>query len=71
MPAAQVAPSALPPEEPTVPFEYLIRLETTISKPDYLTPRDGTRYRLQPTSLTIARPNTQASSEPVLEYALG
>jgi hypothetical protein len=38
---------------------------------DVTDPTDGTRYRLQPTSLTIARPNTQASSEPVLEYALG
>ena len=38
---------------------------------DVTDPTDGTRYRLQPTSLTITRPNTQASSEPVLEYALG
>jgi TIR domain len=29
-----------PPPEPPVPFEYLIRLYTTISSPDYLTPRD-------------------------------
>ena len=29
-----------PPDEPPVPFEYLIRLFTTISNPDYLTPRD-------------------------------
>jgi serine/threonine kinase PknH len=28
------------PEEPPVPFEYLIRLYTTISNPDYLNPRD-------------------------------
>jgi hypothetical protein len=28
------------PEEPPVPFEYLIRLYTTVSNPDYLTPRD-------------------------------
>ncbi len=28
------------PDEPPVPFEYLIRLYTTISSPDYLTPRD-------------------------------
>ncbi|MDT5093948.1 MAG: serine/threonine kinase PknH [Mycobacterium sp.] len=28
------------PAEPSVPFEYLIRLYTTISNPDYLTPRD-------------------------------
>jgi hypothetical protein len=37
---------------------------------DVTDPTDGTRYRLQPTSLTITRPNTQASSEPVLAYAL-
>jgi len=28
------------PDEPPVPFEYLIRLFTTISNPEYLTPRD-------------------------------
>ena len=28
------------PDEPPVPFEYLIRLYTTVSNPDYLTPRD-------------------------------
>jgi uncharacterized RDD family membrane protein YckC len=32
-------PSPLP-EEPPVPIEYLIRLFTTISNPEYLTPRD-------------------------------
>ena len=35
----QPVPSPLP-DEPEVPFEYLIRLFTTISNPDYLTPRD-------------------------------
>jgi hypothetical protein len=35
----QQLPEPLP-EEPPVPFEYLIRLYTTISNPDYLTPRD-------------------------------
>jgi hypothetical protein len=35
----QPLPESLP-EEPPVPFEYLIRLFTTISNPDYLTPRD-------------------------------
>ena len=35
----QPLPKPLP-EEPTVPFEYLIGLYTTISNPDYLTPRD-------------------------------
>ncbi len=35
----QPLPSPLP-KEPEVPFEYLIRLYTTISNPDYLTPRD-------------------------------
>jgi serine/threonine kinase PknH len=35
----QPLPSPLP-EEPQVPFEYLIRLYTTISNPDYLSPRD-------------------------------
>jgi uncharacterized RDD family membrane protein YckC len=32
-------PSRLP-DEPPVPFEYLIRLYTTVSNPEYLTPRD-------------------------------
>jgi hypothetical protein len=35
----QPLPEPLP-AEPPVPFEYLIRLYTTISNPDYLTPRD-------------------------------
>jgi TIR domain-containing protein len=35
----QPLPEPLP-DEPQVPFEYLIRLFTTISNPDYLTPRD-------------------------------
>jgi hypothetical protein len=35
----QPLPDPLP-DEPPVPFEYLIRLYTTISNPDYLTPRD-------------------------------
>jgi hypothetical protein len=35
----QPLPEPLP-DEPPVPFEYLIRLYTTISNPDYLTPRD-------------------------------
>jgi hypothetical protein len=35
----QPLPEPLP-DEPPVPFEYLIRLYTTISSPDYLTPRD-------------------------------
>ncbi|HME77559.1 MAG TPA: serine/threonine-protein kinase [Mycobacterium sp.] len=36
---------------------------------DVTNPTDGTRYQIQPTSLTIAPPDTQASSEPMLEYA--
>ena len=35
----QPLPSPLP-DEPPVPFEYLIRLYTTIANPDQLTPRD-------------------------------
>jgi hypothetical protein len=35
----QPLPEPLP-AEPSVPFEYLIRLYTTISNPDYLAPRD-------------------------------
>jgi serine/threonine kinase PknH len=35
----QALPEPLP-DEPPVPFEYLIRLHTIISNPDYLTPRD-------------------------------
>ncbi len=35
----QPLPSELPPE-PSVPFEYLIRLYTTIANPDYLSPPD-------------------------------
>ena len=35
----QPLPEPLP-EEPSVPFEYLIRLYTTISNPEYLSPRD-------------------------------
>jgi serine/threonine kinase PknH len=35
----QPLPEPLP-NEPPVPFEYLIRLYTTISNPDYLTPLD-------------------------------
>ena len=35
----QPLPETLP-DEPPVPFEYLIRLFTTISNPEYLTPRD-------------------------------
>ncbi|MGA8548481.1 MAG: toll/interleukin-1 receptor domain-containing protein [Mycobacterium sp.] len=35
----QPLPDPLP-DEPSVPFEYLIRLYNTISNPDYLTPRD-------------------------------
>lgn len=35
----QPLPEPLP-DEPVVPFEYLIRLYTTISNPEYLTPRD-------------------------------
>jgi hypothetical protein len=36
---------------------------------DVTNPTDGTRYQIRPTSLTIAPPDTQASSEPMLEYA--
>jgi hypothetical protein len=35
---------------------------------DVTDPTDGTKYRLRPTSLTIARPDAQVSSEPVLAY---
>ena len=35
----QPLPEPLP-DEPPVPFEYLIRLFTTVSNPEYLTPRD-------------------------------
>jgi hypothetical protein len=37
---------------------------------DVTDPTDGTKYRLRPTSLSISRPETQASSsEAVLAYA--
>jgi hypothetical protein len=36
---------------------------------DVTNPTDGTRYQIRPTSLTIAPPDAQASSEPMLEYA--
>ena len=36
---------------------------------DVTNPTDGTRYHVRPTSLTIAPPDGQASSEPMLEYA--
>jgi serine/threonine protein kinase len=36
---------------------------------DVTNPTDGTRYQIRPTSLTIAPPDVQASSEPMLEYA--
>ena len=38
---------------------------------DVINPTDGTRYQIRPTSLTIAPPDAQASSEPMLEYASG
>jgi serine/threonine protein kinase len=36
---------------------------------DVTNPTDGTRYEIRPTSLTIAPPDGQASTEPVLEYS--
>jgi hypothetical protein len=36
---------------------------------DVTNPVDGTRYQIRSTSLTIAPPDAQASSEPMLDYA--
>jgi hypothetical protein len=36
---------------------------------DVTNPTDGTRYEIRPTSLTIAPPDGQASTEPMLEYS--
>jgi serine/threonine-protein kinase len=36
---------------------------------DVTNPTDGTRYQIQPMSLTIAPPDGPASSEPMLQYA--
>jgi serine/threonine protein kinase len=36
---------------------------------DVTNPTDGTRYQIRPTSLTIAPPDGEASTEPILEYA--
>ena len=62
MPAAQVAPSALPPEEPTVPFEYLIRPYTAISNPDYLTAGAGTSQLCVSGRISESKSTRQAKS---------
>lgn len=36
---------------------------------DVTNPTDGTRYQIRPMSLTIASPDGQASTEPMLEYS--
>jgi serine/threonine protein kinase len=36
---------------------------------DVTNPTDGTQYQIRPTTLTIAPPDGQASTEPVLEYS--
>jgi serine/threonine-protein kinase len=36
---------------------------------DVTNPTDGTQYQIRPTSLTIAPPDGNASTEPILEYA--